>query len=81
MTANKVRERIAGFALCVCARARVCVCVCLLVVFCLVGALVPILLDTQEQRHCAVAEGYVLRAKNAECSARNEELAPKCVRG
>ena len=49
---------------------------CQRVVFGLLGAIVPLLLYTQEKRHCAVAEGYVLRKKNAECSAVDEELAP-----
>ena len=57
---------------CVC----VCVCVCLRVVFCLLGAIVPLLLYTQEKRHCAVVEGYVLRGENAECSTTDVELAP-----
>ena len=69
LTAKQVRERIAGFTLC----ARV-VCVCVLCFVCL--ATVPLLLDKQEKRHCAVAEGYVLRKKNAECSAVDHELAP-----
>ena len=69
LTADRVRERIAGFTLC----ARV-VCFCVLCFVCL--ATVPLLLDTQEKRHCAVAEGYVLRGVNAECKTSDEELAP-----
>ena len=54
-----------------------CVCgMCQRVVFGLLGAIVPLLLDTQEKRHCAVAEGYVLRGVNAECKTSDEELAP-----
>ena len=69
LTANRVSERIAGFTLC----ARV-VCVCVLCFVCL--ATVPLLLDTQEKRHCAIAEGYVLRKQGAECTAADAELAP-----
>ena len=29
-----------------------------------------------QQTHYAIVDGYVLRKKNAECSARDEELAP-----
>ena len=57
-------------------RALLCVRVCLCVVFRLRGAIVPLLLDTQEKRHRAVAEGYVQRGKRAECKTDDEELAP-----
>ena len=60
------------WVLCVC----VCVYVCLRIVFCLLDAIVPLLLYTQDKRHCAVAEGYVLRGENVECSTTDEELAP-----